>query len=149
GQCVILLTLAAGLVHLWQQSQRANFKFYADRRNPYVYAHSGTHTQKLRDRVVQLAEVHEKGKSMRIHFFMPGSDFWPMPWYLRAFDKVGYWTGPTDAPDAPVIIADSGIQEEIEERLKAEYQTEYFGLRPGVNLIVYIEKRLWNKVFPD
>ncbi|MDP6116332.1 MAG: TIGR03663 family protein [Planctomycetota bacterium] len=149
GQCVILLTLLVGLVHLWQQSQRANFRFYADRRNPYVYAHSGTHTQKLRDRMVQLAEVHEEGKSMRIHFFMPGSDFWPMPWYLRAFDKVGYWTELIDAPDAPVIIADPLFQEEIEERLKAEYQTEYFGLRPGVNLLVYIEKRLWKKVFPD
>jgi uncharacterized protein (TIGR03663 family) len=149
GQAIALLVLGTGLCHLVEQSQRANFRFYADRRNPYVYAHSGTHTQKLRDRMEQLAAVHEEGKSMRIHFFMPGSDFWPMPWYLRAFDKVGYWTELTGAPDAPVIIADSGFQEELEKRLKGKYQTAYYGLRPGVNMLVYIEKELWKRLFPD
>lgn len=149
GQCIILLILGVGLQHLLQQSQQANFKFFADRRNPYVYAHSTTHTQKLRDRVEQLAMVHEEGYSMRIHFFMPGSDFWPMPWYLRAFDKVGYWTELIDAPDAPVIIADSGFQGNLEKRLKRKYHAEYYGLRPGVNLLVYIEERLWEKFLAE
>ena len=27
-----------------------------------------------------------------------GSDYWPLPWYLRAFDQIGYWQKPPAGP---------------------------------------------------
>jgi len=57
---------------------------------------------------------------------------------------VGYRETPPPVLDAPVIITSPSLEEEVDKRLKGKYFKEYFGLRPGVLLTVYIRQSLWD-----
>jgi hypothetical protein len=138
-----VLLLLVGTGHLAAQASRANLRFRADPRNPYVYAHSVTDVVRLADRINGIATLHPDGASMRVHFITP--DYWPMPYYLRKLHQVGYWDGIPAAPDAPVIVVSSEIQERLEPLLRDRYHTEFHGLRPGVLLVLNIRQDLWDR----
>lgn len=151
-QALVALAVAAGIWHLGNQAYRANFRYYADFRNPYVYAHPVPAFKRLPRRIEDLAAVHPKGREMVIKVIAPGADYWPLPWYLRAYPNVGYWSQLPDAGgeeegagklDAPVVITSADAGSAVEERLKRSYQTEFYGLRPGVLLQVFIDADLW------
>ena len=46
--------------------------------------------------------------------------------------------------DAPVVIVSREFQDTFEERMRGDYQTEYYGLRPEVLIAVYIRRDLWD-----
>jgi uncharacterized protein (TIGR03663 family) len=138
------LALTAGVWHLGWQAYQANTRFCADYRNPYVYAHPLFQVVELAERVEDVASVHPDGRAMLVKVM--AEDYWPLPWYLRRLTRVGYWEEVPDEPDAPVIIVGSELQEELDRRLKNEYQVNSYGLRaPHVVLWAYIERELWNK----
>lgn len=141
---VVTAILLGALLHLGVQSYRANFRFPADPRNPYVYAHTSTAFLRLSTRLEDLADVHPDGRDLFIRVIQPDQDYWPLPWYLRTFGRVGYWHELPDKLDADVIIADMSLGEEIEERVEGSYMGEMHGLRPGVLRVVYIEQGLWD-----
>lgn len=138
---VILLLL--GSAQLTAQAVRANFRFCADPRNPYVYAHPVADVIRLARRLTELAALHPDATSMRIHFITP--DYWPLPYYLRRFSQVGYWSDIPAAPDAPVIIASCELQDRLHPALGDRYHTEFYGLRPGVLLVLNIQQDLWDR----
>jgi uncharacterized protein (TIGR03663 family) len=85
----LLLALAAG--HLARESYLLNYRFYAyPERNPYVYAQASSDVVHLADQVERLARASGEGRAMLIHV-VTGENYWPLPWYLRAFHRVGYW----------------------------------------------------------
>jgi uncharacterized protein (TIGR03663 family) len=136
----ILLVLAA--VQLGHQAYRANFKFYADPRNPYIYGHTSTNLLRLVQRFEDLANVATEGRGILVKVITP--DPWPLPWYLRRFARVGYWVTPIDDPDAPLVVTSPELQADVENRLHGQYQTEYYGLRPEVLITVLIREDLWD-----
>jgi uncharacterized protein (TIGR03663 family) len=136
--------LAAGVLHLGLQAYRASYVYPADPRNPYVYAHTSPDLLNLVERVEDLAKISPEGRNMHVEVVVPGSDYWPLPWYLRQFPRVGYREAPPRNLDAPVIITSPALEEEVDERLDGEYFREYFGLRPDVLLTVYIRQSLWD-----
>ena len=144
GRTVVRIVLAVACVHLAVQSLSATNEFNVDVRNPYVYAHTSGTFMRLVERIDDLSEIHPDGKSMVIKIIQPDHDYWPIPWYLRAYDNVGYWDALPDDPDAPVIITDPGVQPMLDEALRGEYITEFHGLRPEVIRIVYIQQDLWD-----
>ncbi len=154
------LMLAAGF-QLTRQAHRANYRFCADMRNPYVYAHTTRDLLRLAKRAHQIAAIHPDRYNMRINIIAAEDDYWPLPWYLRRFNqrRIGYW-GELPKPDrdvnAPMVIAgvSHGIAEGVEARLSDKdqeaklhdkYLMEHFGLRPNVLLRVYIRRDLWQK----
>lgn len=143
GRTVVVLFLAAGAAHLGFQAYQANYSYPADPRNPYVYAHTSTAFLRLVERMEDLAETSPLGTSLGVMVIQPDRDYWPLPWYLRKFEKVGYWDKPPEDLDAPVIIASPELRARLEERLRGEYTAEMHGLRPGVLRVVYIRKDLW------
>ena len=80
---------------------------------------------------------------MRINVATP--DYWPLPWYLREFNEVGYWLDLPEQLDADIIIAAEEYGPEIDDRLSGQYITEYYGLRHHALLRVYIEQSLWDR----
>lgn len=154
---VAALLLAAGAWQLGGQAWRASHdrRWVADRRNPYVYAHTSFDLLEIPRRAEQLAALHPLGRQMVIKIVAPDHDYWPLPFYLRRFPNVGYWpkhdpaTGrlleaiPSD-PDADVVIASAEVVPELEKRLRGRYFTETRGLRPTVHLIVHIRQELWD-----
>lgn len=142
-KAIAAMILLAGAAHLAQQSWLANFVFYEDPRNPYVYAHTISDVLRLQKRVEEIAEVHPDGRNMLIKVACP--DYWPLPWYLRKFSRVGYWSAPPAVgADAPVIITAPDREEMLKSRVQNVYQKEFYGLRPKVFLLLYTEKELWD-----
>ena len=140
----VTLILCAGIFHLGVQSYAANFRYYADSRNPYVYAHTSTDFLNLVQRVGDIARYHPDRKDMLIKVITHPDEAWPLPWYLRGFTRVGYWQEAEKAgalEDIPVVI--SSIDKTAE--LSQTHQGEFFGLRPEVLLNVHIRKDLWEK----
>jgi len=150
--CILMFT---GLYHLGLQSYRGSFVYHSDSRNPYVYGHTSTDLLKLVDRVEQIAEVHPDGYDMLVEVVVPGADYWPLPWYLRRFSRVGYWDALPDrehlaspavhSAHGPLIITSPSLEHELRAELQSPYQTEYFGLRPDVLLVTYIKSDLWEE----
>jgi uncharacterized protein (TIGR03663 family) len=135
---VLLLAVAFGLY----KSIDLNFFNYDndDSKYVYVYAHTKRATLKLVDEIDRLAKQGE-GDKTGITIVSP--DYWPLPWYLRNYSRVGYYKGMTPTNE-PLIIAS--------ETQKAEIQSTYgelyklvpsgdpggaFELRPGVSLLLY------------
>ncbi len=143
ARCVIAAGLIAGTVNLVTQARAASFRFYADQRNPYVYAHPVTDVENLAAFVEKLAAVHPLGRQMTIKVIADNP--WPLPWYLREFERVGYWEQAPDNPDAPVVIVSAELEPAVGTRLHARYhdQVMHYGLRPGEVLSVYVQQDLW------
>ena len=145
---LLLAALSAGLCHLGIQNWRANYRYPADPRNPYVYAQTSPDFLRLSSRLHELAAVHPDGKSMLVKVIAGPYEQWPLPWYLRDFRRVGYWSEPDAAggfAGVPVVIASQENAEKLEPALRDGFQAEFYGLRPGVLLTVYIDRTLWDR----
>ena len=154
---LIGLLLVAGGVHLTWQACRANYRYYADPANPYVYAPTSTHVVDIARRVAGLADSHPDGYDLTVEVICPGGDYWPLPWYLRSFPNVGWWSEvDEEAPAAPIIIASPKVEQALLRKLyelpapgKRDLYVPLFNsyteLRPQVELRGYVAKDLWDR----
>ncbi len=144
---VIILFLSVGLLlqAQFKQSRLACFKMQADIRNPYVYAHAGMDALKLVESIEQAALL-KKGQGRYdtpIAIVAPLCDFWPLPWYLRKYQYVGYWAQVKEIPaefkpEILVVYADQGDQAEL--CIGKNAQSNFFGLRPGTLMILFVRE---------
>jgi hypothetical protein len=144
------LIAAAG--QLAWQAYALNFRFPADQRNPYVYAHTSTDALKLAVQIEGVAAVSPAGRGLTIHVVVP-NNYWPLPWYLRRFDqeRIGCWDdvekwrrAAAAGPPPSVVIFSTEIQAEVDAALLAAYNRQMiYGLRPDVLLAVYVREDLW------
>ena len=143
-RAVLAVLLALGSAHLGVQAFRASYVRFADHRNPYVYAHPVPAVTRLVRRANELAAVHPDGKRMVIKVMATRGDYWPIPWYLRAFERVGYWDHVPADPDAAMVVSSKDLGPRLEATLKKSYQREFVGLRPGHLLQIRIDRDLWD-----
>jgi uncharacterized protein (TIGR03663 family) len=142
GKGIVSLALLAGVYHLGEQAHRATFVYPADRTNPYVYAHTSRPFLKLVNRIEEIAGKSPQGHDMLIRVFKPDADYWPLPFYLRKFKTVGYWTAPAENMDAPIIITSPDAQAALEPHLLKKYKVELNGFRYEKLLVLYIDEAL-------
>jgi uncharacterized protein (TIGR03663 family) len=154
----IIGIITTGCGHLAWQAYLANFIYFEDSTNPYVYAHTTSDIYKVVERLEEIASVHPEGKNMRVDIVFPGSDYWPLPWYLREFPNVGWWDKVDEsAPAAPVVIAAAGMESELirkfyelpppgQRSLYVSLFDSYTELRPKVELRGYVRKDLWDRM---
>jgi uncharacterized protein (TIGR03663 family) len=143
-----LMLILTASVHLGVQNWRANFVYPADERNPYVYAQTSPDFLRLVKRVRDIAAIHPEGKNLSIRVVAGPYEQWPLPWYLRDFPRVGYWTDPAAAggfESTPIVIASVENADLLAPKLGDRFQVEFYGLRPGVLLTVFIDKPLWER----
>ncbi len=146
GRAVLILLILAGAAQLERQNVRAQFVYPADPRNPYVYAQTSPDFLRLVIRLRGLADIHRDGRSMLIKVVAAPDEQWPLPWYLRDFGRVGYWTNLAAAggiESVPVVIASQHYAEVIGRTAGNDFQVEYYGLRPGALLTVFVDRTLW------
>jgi len=118
-----------------------------DRYYVYVYAHTRRETLALIDQINQLAQRTRQGSQMGITIVSP--DYWPLPWYLRDYNRVGYH-GRISPSTEPVILASVGQAEEVQTTYGDRYHQIHSGfnlvgsfpLRPGVDLLLYTRREL-------
>lgn len=113
----------------------------------YVYAHTRRETHKLLEEIDRIAERSHEGGKTGITIVAP--EYWPLPWYLRDYSRVGYH-GRISPSTEPVIIASAGQAEEVQATYGDRYQQVQSGfntagsfpLRPGVDLLLYTRREL-------
>lgn len=113
----------------------------------YVYAHTRRDTIKLVDEINKIAERTHQGDQTGITIVSP--DYWPLPWYLRDYKRVGYF-GHMSASNEPIIIAKQEQAAEVQATFGDRYQQVHSGLnvagsyalRPGVELLLYTRREL-------
>ena len=137
----LLLGLGAG--HLVWQAWQLDTTYAADQRNPYVYAQTSPDVLDLVGQVEKLAALSPEGHRMLTQVAAVEGDYWPLPWYLRRFQQVGYWERlPADLNAAALIV--SPRFSDALTQTKA-HQMGIFGLRPGVFLELYVRDELWRQ----
>jgi uncharacterized protein (TIGR03663 family) len=154
GALIVVFVLAVPAFQSW----KLNFRYFADPANPYVYAHTSEDIFQMVDRIKQAANASEDGKDTPIEIVAAGDDYWPFPWYLRMFSKVGYWNkADSSICRASIIVANARQEQEILETLYSVPKSgekylylplfdEPLFLRPGVEWQGYIRKQLWDKM---
>ena len=157
AKATAVVFLVVGGVHLAQQSYLASYKYQADSANPYVYAHPTHDVFRIANRVNRAAEAHPDGSNMRIDVISPDHEYWPLPWYLRSFPNVGWWSKVSmELPAAPVILASPSMESGLltkfyelprpgERNLYLPLFQTYTELRPTVEIRGYVTKDLWDR----
>jgi uncharacterized protein (TIGR03663 family) len=147
GPIVAGVLLLTGSAHLWGQMWRANFKLPSDPRNPYVYAQTVPDFLRLVKRVDQISDASPRHRDSLIAVVTTHEEAWPLPWYLRGYNNVGYWTALEQVPKdlrPAVWISSQEFTDALESRTSGMYRIEYYGLRPDVLLAVFIRSDLWD-----
>ena len=151
------MILSAGALHLFCQSVLANYKYFASPSNPYVYAHTSSDVFTIRDKLKELAKTSHEGDNLRVQIYSQ-KNLWPLPWYLRNFQRVEWWT---EVPDrtvvAPVVLVTPEMEAALvrklyelpppgQRELYLRLFSHYLELRPSVEVRGFIAKSFWDRV---
>ena len=111
----------------------------------YVYAHTKRDTNELVDRIDKIARSTNQGTT---GITIMSRDYWPLPWYLRNYSRVGYYGRLTQTSE-PIVIASEEQRADVEASLGTTYElvpsgnaTGSYALRPGVDLLLYVKRGL-------
>jgi len=105
-----------------------------------VYAHTGADALNLVSTIEETA-LKNAGYDTLIALAVPTPDTWPLPWYLRKYRQVGYWTRVADIPESvrpTVVIAAADQGDAADARFGQGKRASFFGIRPGVLLNVFV-----------
>ena len=138
----IAIVVLASLLGLYQTIDLNFFNYDNDSTYyVYVYAHTKRGTKDLVDVIERV--VKEGGQGGKTGITIVSPDYWPLPWYLRQYTRVGYY-GRMSPSTEPLIIASVGQRAEMEslfgglyEEVPSSVPGGAFELRPGVDLVLY------------
>lgn len=115
-----------------------------DDRYVYVYAHTTRGMLELVKQIDKLAQ-QEQGNQTGITIVSP--DYWPLPWYLRNYTRVGYF-GRLAPSTEPLIIANENQKPDVDANFGELYslvpssqEDGGYELRPGVKLLLYQRRK--------
>ena len=146
------LALTVGLYHLCSRTMLALYdpiaaRHQQDRANlnsPYVYTHTVDNAMSLVGWIKQLQALDPAAFSAQV---INQDSGWPLPWYLRKFDTVGYQIAMPEKVTAPVLVVDQALVPAVQAKLGGKpYEADPFILRPGVYVTLMVEKNLWDRL---
>jgi uncharacterized protein (TIGR03663 family) len=133
------LAVAALSVCAYQMIE-LNFKHYDDDGYIYPYAHTVREILPLVDAINRFAATAGTGRQTAINITSP--EYWPLPWYLRDYTRVGY-AGRIAVADEPLVIGSDTQELELEAALGDRYtRIDSYQLRPGVTLVLFARNDL-------
>jgi uncharacterized protein (TIGR03663 family) len=152
----LLTILILGGIHWVWTGMQLNFRYYAEPGNPYVYAHTGTDIPEIAREIEIIGSVHPDAYEMPVEVVFPDNDYWPLPWYLRKFSNVGFFSEMDfTVPAAPLILIHPSIEKDLirklyeipgpgERYLYTPLYDTYHELRPEVEIRTYLRKDVWD-----
>lgn len=139
-----VLVIAVGVAAY--QTIDLNFINYDNDDNSYVYVYAHT-TRGLLELAKQIDAIAKEEDGGRTGITIVSPDYWPLPWYLRNYTRVGYYGRLAPATE-PIIIASENQKAEAEANYGEVYQQVMsnqpggsFELRPGVRLLLYRRRK--------
>jgi hypothetical protein len=145
GWVVGLVVIGVSGLQSARVSALALDRYPGDARNPYFYEQAPRSLLRLPVRLdlLQAASPHP----LKVAVVSP-EHAWPLPWYLRGRDNIGYFpVPPRDWETWNVVIWDDQLGQ-APKALEAFAIAELYGLRPNVLLYTFIDAPTWEAVFP-
>ena len=140
----LALLVSGCLFTQFRLSRQATGRFASDDRNPYAYVPTRNDVERLEAWLARLRAAGPVGALEPAAVI--GSDYWPLPWYLRGFEKIGYWKSPpADLIDMPVVLAMPESTDEVLQALEPTHVLLPRGLRAGVAVDLYLRKDIWDR----
>lgn len=137
------LALACALGVCLYQTIQLNYFHYADEREPYiyVYAHTKADFLNLIDQLDRVASAKPDKYSASVYVAAP--EYWPLPWYVRDYKRIGY-SGQVAATADDIVIGSDKQLAQLEATLGGRYARVggYYELRPGVVLVLFARREL-------
>lgn len=125
------------------QSYRVNFVHYDSDRYPYVYAHTKRSFHDLIAQIDRIAERTGNKYNASLNVAAENQEYWPLPWYVRDYKRIGYIGRVTQTSDDMILVKDKQAPE-LEALLGWRYRRvgDVYDLRPGVKLVLYARNDL-------
>ncbi len=132
--CIAAMLLGVLIAH---DTRQRVFLAPTDENNPYAYAHTSDDLLGLPDEIADAAR-REGISTPRIAVI--ASDPWPLPWYLRRFQQVGFWQPGQRVGDADFYVTSTEAADQYAETLHG-FRPDFFGSRPGVLILLWLPER--------
>jgi uncharacterized protein (TIGR03663 family) len=127
-----ILSALSGVLIAHDTRQRVFFR-PADESNPYAYAHTSDDILGL---PAELADMARRDGISTPRIAVIASDPWPLPWYLRHFNQVGFWQSGQRVTEADFYVTSTEAAEQYADQLRG-FRPEFFGVRPGVLIMLW------------
>ena len=138
------LAIVVVLIVSGYQMYELNFVNYDNDQYPYVYAHTRRDLLQMLGEIDRISKRLNTGTDTGIALVSP--DYWPLPWYLRDYKRVGYYQQIV-ATNEPIIVGSMAQQEQLKQTYGDRYvlvssgkDEGAYALRPGVDLLLYVRK---------
>jgi uncharacterized protein (TIGR03663 family) len=131
-----------GIFTQFQQARAAGGRLASDERNPFAYVPTRPDIERLE---TWLGEVRKAAPAGMLEpVAVTGSGYWPLPWYLRAFENTGYWSEPPpDLAEFPLVFSMPETADAVTRALAKTHVWLPRGLRAGVPLHVFVRNDVW------
>jgi predicted membrane-bound mannosyltransferase len=140
----LCLLAGACIVSQFIQTRRATGRLASDERNPFAYVPTRGHVETLAPWLEELQQIAPSGTLEPVA--VVGADYWPLPWYLRLFDKIGYWKNPTaDLRSLSLVFSMPETEQAVMDLLQQTHTPLPRGLRAGVPVTLFVKNDLWNR----
>jgi uncharacterized protein (TIGR03663 family) len=141
-RAVISLLVAGCLISQIVQSRRATGRLASDERNPFAYVPTRNDIETLEPWLIDLRQAAATVSLEPVA--VVGSDYWPLPWYLRSFKQIGYWPTPPDGLESHALVfAMPETAEAVASRLQGSHIPLPRGLRAGVPVQLFVRTDVW------
>ena len=140
---MLCLLVCASIFTQVQQARLANGRFASDVRNPFAYVPTRNDIEALAPWLKQVEAIAPEGTLEPIG--VVGADYWPLPWYLRSYEKIGYWPAPVaELTLLPLVFAMPEMEDRVASQLEKTHTALPRSLRAGVPLTLFIRNDIWN-----
>lgn len=142
SRIILTLLLLTGLAYQTKQSIHASGRLANDSRNPYAYVPTSKDAPKIEHWLQTLSTMPDVPVLSPIA--VVGHEYWPLPWYLRSFETVGYWPTPMqDMVDFPIIFAMPAQVQTCDNLLDTTHIALPRSLRTNVPVTLYLRNDIW------
>ena len=128
--CTLAVVAAVLIAH---DTRDRVFLHPAGEGNRYAYAQTSDDILGL---PAEIADLARRNGIARPRIAVIAADPWPLPWYLRHFEQVGFWQPGQQVADADFFITSGEAADQYADRLRG-YRPEFFGVRPGVLILLW------------
>ena len=138
------LSLLVGitLITQFQQARLASGRLASDGRNPFAYVPTRNEMENLEPWLLKLQQAAPEIPLEPVAVI--GKDYWPLPWYLRSFDQVGYWpSAPSNLAERALVFAMPEVIDTVSPQLETSHTLLPRGLRAGVPFYLFVKNDLW------
>ena len=138
-----LILLLFGVGYQTKQSLLANGRYACDARNPYAYVPTSKDTISLSNWLAEL--TLQQPKLCKETIAVVGSGYWPLPWYLRDFNTIGYWAEwDASLTHLSIVFAMPEQDSAVSLALAHTHTALPRSLRAQVPITLYLRNDIWN-----